>query len=291
MASSDGNHDDEPGVDAGVTVATASSVLEGETGDDIFNRLVLPEVDVMWRVAMSLTRNRADAEDLVQESLLRAYKAIDSFDGRYPRAWLLTILRNTERNRHRRRRPELLTDPDMAEERGPRTEPDAVERRAEDREFDSAVTAALDVLPANFRRVVELVDVDGLTYQEAADVLGVPLGTVMSRLHRARRRIRDLLVPAGFGPGPVDDRPRDETHPDMIDAAGGSDDSAHYGSAGDGDDAGSAVDGANDGDGTSSADGSVPDSLIDDARLGPDASGVAAAQLAPPTLDAPGVPR
>ena len=74
--------------------------------------MVLPEVDVMWRVAMSLTRNRANAEDLVQESLLRAYKAIDSFDGRYPRAWLLTILRNTERNRHRRRRPELLSDPE-----------------------------------------------------------------------------------------------------------------------------------------------------------------------------------
>jgi RNA polymerase sigma-70 factor (ECF subfamily) len=200
-ALADGNNDEQGGVDAPVTVATASSVLEGETGDEIFNRLVLPEVDVMWRVAMSLTRNRADAEDLVQESLLRAYKAIDGFDGRYPRAWLLTILRNTERNRHRRRRPELLSDPNMAEERGPRTDADMVERRAEDREFDEAVTAALEELPENFRRVIELVDVDGLTYQEAADVLDVPLGTVMSRLHRARRRIRDLLVPAGFGPG------------------------------------------------------------------------------------------
>ena len=102
----DGNNDDERGVDAPVTTAlapTPSRVLEGETGDQIFNRLVLPEVDVMWRVAMTLTRNRADAEDLVQESLLRAYKAIEGFDGRYPRAWLLTILRNTERNRHRRR--------------------------------------------------------------------------------------------------------------------------------------------------------------------------------------------
>jgi RNA polymerase sigma-70 factor (ECF subfamily) len=203
----DGNHDDGSGVDGPVTVATVSSVLEGETGDQIFNRLVLPEVDVMWRVAMSLTRNRADAEDLVQESLLRAYKAIEGFDGRYPRAWLLTILRNTERNRHRRRRPELLSDPDMVEDRGPRTEADEVERRAEDREFDEAVTAALQELPENFRRVVELVDVDGLTYQEAADVLDVPLGTVMSRLHRARRRIRELLVPAGFGPGPVNDEP------------------------------------------------------------------------------------
>lgn len=203
----DGNNDDERGVDAPVTTAlapTPSRVLEGETGDQIFNRLVLPEVDVMWRVAMSLTRNRADAEDLVQESLLRAYKAIDGFDGRYPRAWLLTILRNTERNRHRRRRPELLSDPDMVEDRGPRTEADEVERRVEDHDFDEAVTRALQELPENFRRVIELVDVDGLTYQEAADVLDVPLGTVMSRLHRARRRIRDLLVPAGYGPGSHD---------------------------------------------------------------------------------------
>jgi RNA polymerase sigma-70 factor (ECF subfamily) len=198
-----GNPPDEARVDDDVSVATASRVLEGETGDQVFNRLVLPEVDVMWRVALSLTRNRADAEDLVQESLLRAYKAIDSFDGRYPRAWLLTILRNTERNRHRRRRPELLKDPEIAEERGPRTDADEIERLAEDAEFDAAVTAALEQLPENFRNVVELVDVDGLSYQEAADVLEIPLGTVMSRLHRARRRIRDLLVPAGFGPGPV----------------------------------------------------------------------------------------
>lgn len=229
MAASDepGNHGSDGGVQADVTLTVAppaptadestrpedvdptgsgkpppvDGVRPGESGDDVFNRLVLPEVDVMWRVALSLTRNRADAEDLVQESLLRAYRAIDSFDGRYPRAWLLTIVRNTERNRHRRRRPELLSDPDIAEERGPATEADAVERRAEDREFDEAVTAALAELPENFRRVVELVDVDGLTYQEAADVLDVPLGTVMSRLHRARRRIRDVLVPAGFGPG------------------------------------------------------------------------------------------
>lgn len=216
----DGNRPGDDGVDADVTTAVAptpSRVLEGETGDQVFDRLVLPEVDVMWRVAMSLTRNRADAEDLVQESLLRAYKAIDSFDGRYPRAWLLTILRNTERNRHRRRRPELLNDPDSVEERGPRTEADEVEKRAEDHEFDEAVTAALEQLPDNFRRVVELVDVDGLTYQEAADVLDVPLGTVMSRLHRARRRIRDLLVPAGFGPGPVHDHADDVT-PDAVPA-------------------------------------------------------------------------
>ena len=177
-----------------------SRILPGETGDEIFNRLILPEMEIMWRVAISLTRKPADAEDLVQESLLRAYRAIHTFDGRYPRAWVLTILRNTERNRHRRRRPELLSDPDIAEERGPATEADEVERYAEDREFDEAVSAALQKLPDHYREVVELIDVDGLSYQEAADLLDVPLGTIMSRLHRARRRIRDQLVPLGYGP-------------------------------------------------------------------------------------------
>lgn len=175
-------------------------ILPGETGDEIFNRLIVPEMEVMWRVALSLTRNRADAEDVVQEALLRAYRAIHTFDGRYPRAWVLTILRNTEHNRHRRKRPQLLNDPDSVEERGPSTDPDEVERYAEDREFDQAVADALTKLPENFRQVIELVDIDGLAYQEAADVLDVPLGTVMSRLHRARRRIRELLIPLGYGP-------------------------------------------------------------------------------------------
>ncbi len=195
-------------------VSDVKPIADDETGDQIFTRLVLPEVDVMWRVAMSLTRNRADAEDLVQESLLRAYRAIHTFDGRYPRAWLLTIVRNTERNRHRRRRPELLSDPNIAEERGPATEPDDVERYAEDREFDAAVTASLEELPENFRRVIELVDVDGLTYQEAADLLEVPLGTVMSRLHRARRRIRELLVPLGYGPSRSNNEDAGAVQPD-----------------------------------------------------------------------------
>lgn len=200
---------DQPAApDATATTATAtddgrpapSMLIEGETKDELFNRVILPEVEVMWRVAMSLTRNRADAEDVVQESLLRAYRALHTFDGRYPRAWLLTIVRNTERNRHRRRRPELLRDPDIVEERGPSTEPDEVEAIAEAGDFDAAVRASLEQLPETFRGVIELVDVDGLSYQEAADVLEVPLGTVMSRLHRARRRIRELLIPLGYGP-------------------------------------------------------------------------------------------
>jgi RNA polymerase sigma-70 factor (ECF subfamily) len=88
----------------------------------------------------------------------------------------------------------------MAEDLGPRTESDEVEVSAEQHEFTDFVAQAVEALPDGFREVVDLVDINGLSYQEAADVLGVPIGTVMSRLHRARRRLREALVPAGFGP-------------------------------------------------------------------------------------------
>ena len=78
----------------------------------LYRACVLPEVDVLLRVAMTMTEQRADAEDLVQDTLLRAWRSIDTFDGRHQRAWLLTIMRNAEINRHRRRRPELPDDPD-----------------------------------------------------------------------------------------------------------------------------------------------------------------------------------
>lgn len=167
-----------------------------------FDKYVLPEVDVMFRVAMSLTRNTADAEDLVQDSLLRAYRAIDRFDGRYPRAWLLTILRNAQINRVRRKRPELLRDPDATMARVADTSVDGktAEELVVDQGFDPEVEAAFEGLPEKFRTVVQLVDIDGLSYQEAADRVGIPVGTIMSRLHRARKRIRHQLEAAGLGP-------------------------------------------------------------------------------------------
>lgn len=167
--------------------------------DERFRRYVVPELDVMYRVARSLTRNPTDAEDLVQDALLRAYRAIDRFDGRHPRAWLLTILRNAQINRVRRKRPELLDDPDATFERTPddddSTDPEHV---VVDPVFDAEVDDALAALPEKFRAVVELVDIAGKSYQDAADELGIPVGTVMSRLHRARRRMRDQLERAGF---------------------------------------------------------------------------------------------
>lgn len=165
-----------------------------------YSTCVLPEIDVLLRVAMSMTPQRADAEDLVQDTLLRAWRSIDTFDGSHPRAWLLTILRNAEINRHRRQRPVLLDDPDRAAE----TDTSGSEASAEDlvvgQTFDAVVDSALAALPTKFRQAVLLVDVDGLTYAEAAQALGVPEGTVMSRLHRARARIRQRLAAAGLAP-------------------------------------------------------------------------------------------
>ncbi len=168
-----------------------------------FEQYVLPEVDVLLRVARTLVPREADAEDLVQDTLLRAYRAIERFDGAYPRAWLLTIMRNTQINRTRRRRPELLDDPDRDDHQamfednrwgGP-------EEIVVGQTFDTVVLEALEALPERFRRIVTLIDVDGLSYAEAARVLDIPVGTVMSRLHRARKRIRDRLAAAGLAPG------------------------------------------------------------------------------------------
>ena len=182
--------------------AAATSAAAKAAADEAFERHVLPEVDLLYRVALSTTRHPSDAEDLVQDTLLRAYRAIDRFDGRYPRAWLLTILRNAQINRVRRRRPELLRDPDktmaeLADHDGGDASPEAL---VVGEMFDAVTEQALRGLPDRFRSVVELVDVNGLAYQEAADALGIPVGTVMSRLHRARRRIRTHLAAAGLAP-------------------------------------------------------------------------------------------
>ena len=170
---------------------------------EAFAEYVLPEVDVLYRVARALTSQPADAEDLVQETLLRAFRFIDRFDGQHPRAWLLTILRNAEHNRHRRKHPQLFDDPDEAVERidaGRDTAGDSPEELLVGVMFDAVVERAFAALPAKHRRIVALVDVEGLSYAGAAEVLNVPVGTVMSRLHRARNRIRRQLAAEGVTP-------------------------------------------------------------------------------------------
>jgi RNA polymerase sigma-70 factor (ECF subfamily) len=158
-----------------------------------FKTHVEPELEVLYRVALTLTGCSADAEDLVQETLIRAFRALDKFDGRYPRAWLLTILRNTNMNLHRRRRPDLVPDWEaLAEARpafGAQTHVSA-EETVLDGILSADLEAAVKNLDPRFRTVLLLVDVDRLTYAEAAEALGVPVGTIMSRLSRARDRVR-----------------------------------------------------------------------------------------------------
>lgn len=164
-----------------------------------FERYVVPELPVLYRAARGLAEQPADAEDLVQDTLVRAFRAIASFDGRYPRAWLLTILRRAHLNRVRRRLPHLMDAADSLDGTGhddprvPRScsSEDLVMRGR----LDGDLETALRSLSVPHRRVVLLVDVAGLHYAEAAAVLGVPEGTVMSRLHRARRRLRTQLSP------------------------------------------------------------------------------------------------
>src|SRR5680860_903706 len=95
---------------AGFPIVTAPRPPDDAPRKVSFRQLVEPEIEVLLRVALTITSNQADSEDLVQETLLRAYKAIDRFDGRHPRAWLLTILRNTNANMHRRQRPGTIGD-------------------------------------------------------------------------------------------------------------------------------------------------------------------------------------
>jgi RNA polymerase sigma-70 factor, ECF subfamily len=165
-----------------------------------FERFVVPELGVLLHVARTMTRNDTDAEDLVQDTLLRAYQGIARFDGAHPRAWLFTIMRNAQMNRVRRRRPELLDDAGRAEAVVERDDAISPEDAALAKAFDEAVAKALLRLHPRMAQVVELVDMDGLTCAEAATALGMPVGTVMSRLHRARRKIREHLGRAGFAP-------------------------------------------------------------------------------------------
>lgn len=162
--------------------------------DSAFEKMVLPHLEVLYRTAWSLTRSEIEAQDLVQETLLKAYKAIERFDGRYPKAWLIKILKNTNINRARKKKPDLLRDPDetfnhssaFADNVGP-------EQIVVDPVFDASVEMAYSNLAENAKQVINLVDLNGLSYQEAAARIDVPVGTVMSRLHRARKQIKQDL--------------------------------------------------------------------------------------------------
>lgn len=163
----------------------------------LFESQVLPHLDTLYRVARRLTGEGADAEDLVQETLLKAWRGWNGFTaGSNVRAWLLTILRNAFISRWRSRKHEgtaiSLDDAD------PHAIYEAVGSQDPSGEFlerivDRKVVAAVEALPAEYREALVLSDLEGLPYAEVAQVLGIPVGTVKSRLFRARRQLQHQL--------------------------------------------------------------------------------------------------
>ena len=158
----------------------------------------------LYSAALRMTRNPADAEDVVQETFLKAYRAYHTFQaGTNLKAWLYRILTNTYINRYRKqqRRPSEVELGDLEDfylyrrlgESGGAGASRSAEEEVLEQIVDADVRAALDALPENFRMPVLLADVEGFSYKEIAEIMDVPIGTVMSRLHRGRKALQQRL--------------------------------------------------------------------------------------------------
>jgi RNA polymerase sigma-70 factor (ECF subfamily) len=177
-------------------------IKDAQRGDlEAFNRLVLAYQDRVYKQAFRVLGDSQSADDAAQEAFISAYKNLRSFRGGSFRAWLLRIVTNAcyDELRRRKRRPTIALEPvdDAGEEiESPHwiADPgDLPEQNVERSELGQAIQICLDQLPEDFRVVVVLVDVQGFDYLEAADAIGKPLGTVKSRLARARNRMRECL--------------------------------------------------------------------------------------------------
>ena len=203
-------HDDEHTADDLALDADAlepsddSNPAAGTDVRALFEGQALQYMDQLYAAAMRLTRNPADAADLVQETYVKAYQAFGQFQqGTNLKAWLYRIQTNTFINNYRKnqRNPYQGTIDDLedwqlggAESVTQSTSTRSAEAEAIDHLPDSAVKDALQAIPEDFRMAVYFADVEGFSYQEIADIMKTPVGTVMSRLHRGRRMLRDLLA-------------------------------------------------------------------------------------------------